>query len=72
MTEITVTLDACNADDLMRGPTERKVWIRRIDGDSYWPQIEIRGESSEVWHYIDLHWSKDEADYYVYGDGPLT
>ena len=71
MPERLVCLEACEPMELMRGPTDQRVWIRQLRGDR-WPLIEIRGQEHEIWHFINLHWDRDVADQMVYGTGPLS
>lgn len=69
--DIIVTLEACEPMELMRNPTEFKVWIRQLKGN-YWPLVDIRGKQEEVYKYIELHWDKDVADQMIYGTGPYA
>ena len=73
MKEITVIIEACEPMELLRFPTDFDVWFRLLPaGRSGWEELEVKGEEKEVWKFIELHWSKDTADAYVYETGPYV
>lgn len=68
-----VTIEGCEPMELLREPIKQKVWIRVIESDSYWPEIEIRGEQEEIYSFITQYWGdEDVAQYAVFGNGPLA
>ena len=71
MPKTTIILEGCEPMELLRDETKQDVWFR-WRGTHYWPMIEIRGEETEVWEFIEFHWDRDVADQMVYGVGPLA
>lgn len=58
MTDITVTLDACDPMELMRFPFKQDVYIKLLPENprTGWMEVEIKGETKEVDKFVELHW----------------
>lgn len=63
MSEITVYLVATEPMELMREETIQNVWFRNngMGGNVGWDEIEVRGNPLDVYDFIVLHWSVEEA-----------